>query len=487
MELLEQIVRAGVVGLGGAGFPTGKKLDCRVEWLIVNGAECEPLLRTDRYLMRHNAGRVVRAAGAVARMVGAKHCVIALKRAYTEEWKALEAALVGEGPESGGPAAGRGPESGGLAAGRGPAAGNYPESGGASVPGTVPIELFPLDSFYPAGDEQVLVYEVTERVVPPAGIPLDVGAVVSNLATMNAISDAMDGIPLTKKYITVTGEVKRPTIVRAPVGTSFEECIRLAGGSKEERYCVIDGGPMMGKVMGYEEAREAAVTKTTSGIIVLDEDHYLSVLSKTPVGRMKRLASAACIQCSYCTQLCPRNLLGHPLEPHKIMRRFAAGGDIPSLLDDPVVRQAAICCQCGVCEQYACPMGLTPRRINALIRDEMRKAGIPYERREALWEADPERRNRKLPTKRAAARSGVLDYYDFEIDILAEAAPSTVRISLRQNMGAPAQPVVQEGDRVREGQLSARGPEGKLGADIHAGIGGVVTKVTDYIVIEARG
>lgn len=409
MELLEQIVRAGVVGLGGAGFPTGKKLDCRVEWLIVNGAECEPLLRTDRYLMRHNAGRVVRAAGAVARMVGAKHCVIALKRAYTEEWKALEAALVGEG--------------------------------------TVPIELFPLDSFYPAGDEQVLVYEVTERVVPPAGIPLDVGAVVSNLATMNAISDAMDGIPLTKKYITVTGEVKRPTIVRAPVGTSFEECIRLAGGSKEERYCVIDGGPMMGKVMGYEEAREAAVTKTTSGIIVLDEDHYLSVLSKTPVGRMKRLASAACIQCSYCTQLCPRNLLGHPLEPHKIMRRFAAGGDIPSLLDDPAVRQAAICCQCGVCEQYACPMGLTPRRINALIRDEMRKAGIPYERREALWEADPERRNRKLPTKRAAARSGVLDYYDFEIDTLAEAAPSTVRISLRQNMGAPAQPVVQEGDR----------------------------------------
>ena len=449
MELLEQIVRAGVVGLGDAGFPTGKKLDCRVEWLIVNGAECEPLLRTDRYLMRHNAGRVVRAAGAVARMVGAKHCVIALKRAYTEEWKALEAALVGGG--------------------------------------TVPIELFPLDSFYPAGDEQVLVYEVTERVVPPAGIPLDVGAVVSNLATMNAISDAMDGIPLTKKYITVTGEVKRPTIVRAPVGTSFEECIRLAGGSREERYCVIDGGPMMGKIMDYEAAREAAVTKTTSGIIVLDEDHYLSVLSKTPVGRMKRLASAACIQCSYCTQLCPRNLLGHPLEPHKIMRRFASGGDIPSLLDDPAVRQAAICCQCGVCEQYACPMGLTPRRINGLIRDEMRKAGIPYERREALWEADPERKNRKLPTKRAAARSGVLDYYDYEIDTLAEAAPSMVRISLRQNMGAPAQPVVQEGDRVREGQLIARCPEGKLGADIHAGIGGVVTKVTDYIVIEARG
>jgi len=132
-------------------------------------------------------------------------------------------------------------------------------------------------------------------------------------------------------------------------------------------------------------------------------------------------------------------------------------------------------------------MGLTPRRINALIRDEMRKAGIPYERQGDQWEADPERRNRKLPTKRAAARSGVLDYYDFEIDDLVEAAPSSVRISLRQNIGAPAVPVVREGDAVQRDQLIARCPEGKLGADIHAGIGGVVTKVSDDIVIEARG
>lgn len=448
MELLEQITRAGIVGCGGAGFPTGRKLDCRVEWLIVNGAECEPLLRTDRYLMRHKAERVIEAAGAVSRMVGADHCVIALKRAYTKEWEALEAAL---------------------------------------ETAAVPVELYPMESFYPAGDEQVMVYEVTGRVVPPAGIPLDVGVVVSNVATMNAIRDAMDGIPLTEKYITVTGEVKHPSIVKAPVGTPFETCIRLAGGSVKDRYCVINGGPMMGKIMGYEEAREAAVTKTTSGLIVLDEGHYLQNLAEMPVGRMKNLASAACIQCSYCTQLCPRNLLGHPLEPHKIMRRFAAGGDIPSLLDDPAVRQAAICCQCGVCEQYACPMGLTPRRINALIRDEMRKAGIPYERQGDQWEADPERRNRRLPTKRAAARSGVLDYYDFEIDDLVEAAPSSVRISLRQNIGAPAVPVVREGDAVQRDQLIARCPEGKLGADIHAGIGGVVTKVSDDIVIEARG
>ncbi len=448
MELLEQIKGAGIVGCGGAGFPTARKLDCRVEWLIINGAECEPLLRTDRYLMRHEANKVVKAAAAAARMTEAAQCVIALKRTYTKEIEALSQALEETG---------------------------------------VPVELFLLDSFYPAGDEQMLVYEVTGRVVPPGGLPLNVGTAVSNVATMNAVYDSMEGVPLTEKYITVTGEVKRPVIVKAPLGTTFEECIRLAGGSKESRFSVINGGPMMGKVLSYEEAMDAVVTKTTSGLIVLDEHHYLANLAGMRVERMKNLASAACIQCSYCTQMCPRHLIGHPLEPHKIMRRFATGDSLESLLDDPTVRQAAICCQCGICEQYACPMGLTPRRINALIKDEMGRAGIAYERKETEWEADPERGNRKVPTKRAAGRAGVLEYYDYEIDDLVEAAPSAVRIPLKQHIGAPSEPVVREGDTVAKGQLIAGCPEGKLGADIHASIAGVVTKVADYIAIEGRG
>lgn len=448
MELLEQIRQAGIVGCGGAGFPTARKLDCRVEWLIINGAECEPLLRTDRYLMRHEAIKVVKAAAAAARMTEAAQCVIALKRAYSKEIEALTQAL---------------------------------EETGA------PVTLFMLDSFYPAGDEQMLVYEVTGRVVPPGGIPLNVGAAVSNAATMNAVYDAMEGVPLTEKYITVTGEVKNPVIVKAPLGTPFTECIRLAGGSKADRFCVINGGPMMGKILSYEEAMDGVVTKTTSGLVVLDENHYLMSLANMRVERMKNLAASACIQCSYCTQMCPRYLIGHPLEPHKIMRRFAAGDSLEALLDDPAVRQAAICCQCGICELYACPMGLTPRRINALIKDELGRAGIAYERQEMQWEADPERRNRKIPTKRAASRAGVLEYYDYEIDDLVEAAPFSVRIPLRQHIGAASEPVVREGDTVAKGQLVAKCPEGKLGADIHASIPGVVTEAGDYIVIEGRG
>lgn len=447
MGLLEQIIKAGIVGCGGAGFPTGKKLDCEVEWYLVNGAECEPLLRTDRYLMRHKAKELITAVEAAGSLTGASRLVIGLKKSYMKEQEALEQAI--EELNS-------------------------------------PVELFLSESFYPAGDEQMLVYEVTGRVVPPAGIPLDVGAVVSNVATLVAVYDAMQGKAFTQKYVTVTGEVHNPCIVRAPLGTYLEDCIRLAGGADKERYCVINGGPMMGRIMTMEQAAGEVVTKTTSGIIILPEDHYLLNQKQIRVERMKNLASAACIQCSYCTQMCPRHLIGHPLEPHKIMRRFATGADIGELLDDPGIREAAICSQCGICEIYACPMGLQPRRINALIKEELAKAGIRYARKEKEWIPDPERDVRRIPTKRAASRAGVSEYYDLEIDVLKSCRPDVVCIPLKQHIGVPSEPAVFVGDRVREGQIIARCPQGKLGADIHASLSGEVEKVTDCIVIRGR-
>ena len=447
MGLLEQITAAGITGCGGAGFPTGRKLDCKVEWLIVNGAECEPLLRTDRYLMRHNGAEIVRAAEAAGRLVGARRVVIALKESYEKERASLERVLAERESE---------------------------------------VSLFLLQSYYPAGDEQMVVYEVTGRVVPPAGLPLDVGAVVSNAATMKAVSDAMEGRPFTEKYVTVTGAVKSPCIVKAPVGTTIPECIRLAGGSEESRYSVINGGPMMGRVMSCEEAAEGVVTKITSGLIILPEDHYLAAMANTRLERMKNLASSSCIQCSYCTELCSRYLLGHPLQPHKIMRKFATGAGIPDILDDPAVREAAICSQCGICELYACPMGLSPRRINGAIKEELAKAKIPYARKGTEWECSPEREVRKVPTRRAASRAGVLEYYDREIDCLVCAVPERVKIPFRQGIGSPSEPVVSEGDFVSPGQLIARCPENKLGVSHHASIAGVVTIKQDGIVIEGR-
>ena len=164
MKLTKLIYEAGIIGCGGAGFPTHAKYNGTIETIIINGAECEPLLQTDRYLMRNKARELIQAADMLLRETGAGRCVIALKHSYTREIKALEEAI---------------------------------HSFSSSV------SLHRLESFFPAGDEQTIVYEVTGNVVPPGGIPLNVGCVVSNAATLFCIYEAMEGRPYTQKYLTV--------------------------------------------------------------------------------------------------------------------------------------------------------------------------------------------------------------------------------------------------------------------------------------------
>ena len=169
-----------------------------------------------------------------------------------------------------------------------------------------------MESFYPAGDEQTLVAEVTGQAVPPAGIPLDVGCVVSNVATMLSIADAMEGKPFIWKYLTVSGLVREPSVIHVPVGTSYADCIALAGGVSDENHIVVCGGPMMGKRMTRTQAADACITKTTSGILLLPDIGPIAAAEKISVEHMKNRARSACIQCSQCTDLCPRHLLGHP-------------------------------------------------------------------------------------------------------------------------------------------------------------------------------
>lgn len=274
MKLLEQIKDAGIVGCGGAGFPTHIKLNCTVEYLIINATECEPLLRTDHWLMTHYAKEIIAAADKVGDMIQAERRYIALKETYQEEIAALEKAIVSTG--------------------------SY-------------VRIYRMRNFYPAGDEQIMVCDVTGRTVPPAGIPLDVGTVVTNLATIHSIYYAALGEPFTDKYLTVTGAVTTPCIVHAPLGTSFKECLNAAGGSLLSRYHVIAGGPMMGKCYSMEEAAELTVTKTTSGFILVADDTPLVQKHDIPVAVSLKRAKTSCIQCSYCTQMCPRYLTGHPL------------------------------------------------------------------------------------------------------------------------------------------------------------------------------
>ena len=444
MGILEKIEAAGIVGCGGAGFPTHKKLTGNIEYLIVNGAECEPLLRTDRYIMRNFAPQLVRAVTALKEEFHIPKCVFALKHHYREEAEALRKAVREAHAE---------------------------------------IEVHELESFYPAGDEQTIVYEVTGRVVPPGGIPILKGAVVDNVATLLCISDAMDGVPFTEKYLTVTGDVARPCVLRVPVGTSFRECIELAGGALGNSWFVVSGGPMMGRRIPMEAAAKEVVTKTTSGILVLPPDGYHARSHELQIRTMLNRARSACIQCSSCTELCPRHLLGHPLRPHRIMRKMAAGGDVREMLDDPDVRNALLCCECGICEVYACPMGLQPRRINGMLKQRLGAAGIRYQGSGADCTASPFRELRKAPTERVAARAGVHRYYDYEITELRTASPERVEIPVKMHIGAPAVPCVSPGDRIPAGSVIAKPAEGALGAVIHAGIGGRVDSVGERIVI----
>ncbi|MBQ2094691.1 MAG: SLBB domain-containing protein [Firmicutes bacterium] len=376
MNLIEKIEAAGVVGCGGAGFPTHRKLSGTFEYLIANGAECEPCLRHDRWLMRNKAKEIVQAMDAIAAELDIPNAVVALKGHYEAEAEAIEAASKELGSK---------------------------------------VRVHKMESFYPAGDEQTMVYEVTGRVVPPAGIPAAVGAVVDNVATLYAVWEAMQGIPFTKKFLTVTGEVNEPSVLHVPVGTPFTKCIELAGGAKRSEYFVVTGGPMMGKPVPPEELADAVVTKTTGGILVLPADGYHARVSQLNVKRMLSRAKSACIQCTSCSQLCPRHLLGHPLQPHMIMRKMAMGGEPKDMLDDPVIQSAALCCECGICEVYACPMGLNPRKINAIIKGELREAGIRYERTGDSWTPSPEREVRKAPTDKVAARAGVYRYNKLEV------------------------------------------------------------------------
>lgn len=443
MGFLEDIRDAGVVGAGGAGFPTQVKLDAKVEWLLVNAAECEPLLHTDKHIMNAYADEVVMASALTADHVGADKVRFAIKGVNEREIAAVSAAIARRGD------------------GR--------------------IEVFRLQNYYPAGDEQMIVADATGRIVPPSGIPLEVGCVVTNVATLLGIHDAAAGRPVTHKFLTVTGEVCRPMVLRVPVGISFRALLDCCGGVRIPDYMIVSGGPMMGTLSAKEVLDDLLVTKTTSGVIVIPaRNNFEARLHDMSVQQMLNRAKAACIQCTFCTDLCPRNLIGHRLRPHMVMRRMAAMDFGGETTPDAVLQEALICCECGICETFACPMALSPRQVNKYVKRELR--GTKYERPADPPVLSPVREYRKIAPRKIMARMGLSGLYERKVEGFAELSADIVRIPLRQHIGAPAVPVVSVGDRVACGQRIASA-EGHVSANVHASIDGIVRRIDDAIEI----
>ncbi|WP_258358980.1 4Fe-4S dicluster domain-containing protein [Moorella sulfitireducens] len=437
--IINKIAAAGVVGAGGGGFPTAFKLKTKtpIRTVIINGAECEPLLKVDQELMARYPEELLATLATLVQATGAETGVITLKEKYRE----AHAVLAGE-------------------------IRNYPG-----------LRLHLLPDVYPMGDEHLLTYNVTGQTIPPGGLPLQAGAVVLNVETLYNIHHALAGRPVTHKYVTVTGAVRQPVTARLPVGTPVRELLNLAGGPIENEYLLIAGGPCMGKVTSFN----APVTKTTKGIIVLPLDHPLADRYRRDLNRELKIALKACCQCMQCSDFCPRHLLGHPLEPHRVMRAVTCG------LADITLPQALLCSECGLCDFYACPFSLSPRQVNRKIKAELQQKGF----RPGPWQAttpSPFREGRQVPTKRLIDRLGLKEYAARPVTFIEDSITvNRVHLPLRQGAGVAPRPVVRVGDRVEKGSLLARIDDDTLGSGLHASISGTIITLNSEIIIEGGG
>ena len=435
IEQLSQILREnGIVGAGGAGFPTYGKLSEKADTIIMNCAECEPLLKLHRQLLKEHARDILKAFTLIAETVGAKEAIIGIKAEYESTIISLEEHLD-----------------------------DFPL-----------VRIHKLPGAYPMGDEVVLIYETTGKVVRPGGLPIECGVAVFNVETLHNVYRAVwENHPVTDKCVTVVGEVEHPVTVRGPIGTRIRDVVAMAGGVTTDEPVYLLGGPMMGNFgQDYQP-----VTKTTNAVIVLPKDHQLVYKKKTNFRTSVARAASSCCQCQTCTDLCPRHALGHSIEPHLFMRS-AANQDFSNM---DAFLDTFFCSSCGLCELYSCPQGLSPRSMIAEYKGELRKCGV----KPPVVEAAPvkeSREYRRVPEERLAARLGLVKYdkeAPLENDIKSA---KEVKIMLSQHIGAPASACVKEGDTVKIGDVVATAANG-LSVNIHASVEGTVKEVTDKFVL----
>lgn len=428
---------AGIVGAGGAGFPTHVKMNAKAEIYLVNGAECEPLLKVDQQLAEKYAKELVRglALGMIA--TGATEGIIALKAKYQSAIDALTPILHKN------------------------------------------MRIHILKDVYPAGDEVITIWMATGRRVPPAALPLDVGVVVSNVQTLINVAKAVDsGLAVTHRTLTVTGAVKQPITVTVPLGITFQEVIAMAGGETIPNPAYVNGGPMMGRLI---TDLSDTVTKATGGIIVLPDTHIIIKRHTEPMQVSLRIARSVCEQCCLCTELCPRHIVGHELPPHLIVRSV----NYNDIGHPSVLLSALTCSECAICEAWSCPVDISPMKLNRALKAQFRAEGVRYTG--ALREADPMAEHRLVPISRLIQRLEIKQYNVKAPLTETEYRPKSIRLKLQQHIGAPAKSLVKAGDVVTFGQLVAEIPAGALGANIHASIAGVVEEINDHeIMIRAN-
>lgn len=294
-ELIAIIREAGIVGMGGAGFPTNVKLSSglsKVDTVLVNGAECEPYITSDDRLMRETPERIAGGLRIITKILKPQRAAVGIEANKPEAIAAMKKALGSE------------------------------------------AELIPLRTRYPQGAEKQLIQAVTGRCVPPGGLPAAVGCAVFNAATCAAIYDAVyDAMPLVRRVVTVTGgAISHPSNFLAPIGTPFSDLIDAAGGFAARPYKILSGGPMMGVA---QHTTDAVTVKGCNAITCFSEKEVFVV--DTP----------HCIRCGRCVEVCPMHLM--PLKLYRAERN--------DNLEPLRELNVADCIECGCCS-YSCPAGI---------------------------------------------------------------------------------------------------------------------------------
>ncbi len=437
MNLVEQVRKAGVVGAGGGGFPTHVKLAAQADVVIANGAECEPLLHKDAAVMEHQAAAIVKGLLLAMEALRAREGVVGIKAKKKRAVEAMQAACQG-----------------------------------------TPVRVHLLGDYYPAGDEYDLVHTVTGRLIPPGGIPLQVGVVVCNVETFANIAAAAEGQAVMLKTLTIAGAVRNPVTLTVPIGTSLRECLDAAGGATTPDPVLCIGGLMMGETT---DSFDTPVVKTTTGAVVLPRGHHVMERKLKPAVAQNAIGKSACDQCRYCTEYCPRFLLGYAVEPHQVMRSlaFTATGV------EHWNQWAALCCACGLCTLFACPEELYPKEACDQSKGEMRRASLKWTG-PATVKPHPMRDGRRVPIQSLMRRLHVSDY-DSPAPLQAGVlSPRRVVLPLKQGAGTPNQPLVRPGERVTAGQPLGAIAEKALGAIIHAPFAATVSEVSDRHVVLTR-
>ena len=445
-EIIRKVREAGVIGKGGAGFPAYVKLSAKAEFVLANGAECEPLLSNDKILMEKYPAEIVEGMRLAIKCLGAKKGYLCVKEKYKKAIAALKNVLKKDDN----------------------------------------IEIFALQDFYPAGDEVIMVKEVLGRTVPEGGLPLDVGAVVNNVGSLKKIYKAViKDESVTRKYISVNGRVKEPKVINVPLGMRIKDIFPIAGGITVDDYAIISGGPNMGNIVDLDDV----IKKTTGALIALPKEHPLITQQNLNLSTITQRAKAACLNCSFCSNMCPRNLIGHNIHPHKIMRAVNLGLD--SQVE--VLTGAFLCSGCGVCENFACYMFLSPKKVCQKIKAELINKGVenPYptkSRQKAKTFEEEDFIERRIPSGRLKARLRLTEFADSLPFDETFYTTDEVKIMLNQHIGALSIPTVKEGDLVKIGDKIADIPKGKIGAVYHASIDGKITKITrNSILIQKQG